>query len=330
MPVGLMQHRAVTGYNGRIYVFGGRTSTGGGLSDRVQIYTPSTNSWSIGAPMPIAKNQFGTFRNNDGRIYIIGGKASYYNNTGPFFHTVEIYDPSANSWSDGPALIAPVGEMATVNSIGNVFLMGGSTGTYRNFNWRLVLPPVAPSNLVASAVSASQINLTYNDNSGNENRFELERASSAAGPWSLFHTNSPDHPFFNHTDLTANTTIYYRVKACNSAGCSPYSNIANATTFSSRDEVARKSAEPELKIEASPNPFAQKVMLRFTVEKTQQAKLEIFDLKGVLVSKLFDGEAQAGQEYQVEWDANQYGAGFYISRLASGEKNVHQKLLLQR
>jgi N-acetylneuraminic acid mutarotase len=330
MPVGMMQHRAVTGNNGKIYVFGGRTSTSGGLSDLVQIYSPSSNSWSFGKSMPIPKNQFGTFLNNDGRIYIIGGKASYYNNSGPFYHTVEIYNPSANTWSVGPALIAPVGEMATVNSSGNGFLMGGSNGTYRNFNWRLVLPPAAPSSLVAIAASSSQINLTYNDNSGNESRFELERASSAAGPWTLFHNNSPNHPFYNHTGLTASTTIYYRVKACNSSGCSSYSNVTSATTFSSRDEVARKSMEPELKIEASPNPFAEKVTLRFTVEKTQGAKLEIFDLKGVLISKLFDEEAQAGQEYQVEWDASQYGAGFYISRLASGDKNVHQKLLLQR
>jgi len=331
MPVALMQHRAVTGYDGKIYVFGGRTSSSGGLSDVVRIYNPASNTWSTGAPMPIAKNQFGTFRNNDGRIFIIGGKASYFNNTGPFFHTVEIYTPSSNSWASGPALIQPVGEMVTMNSIGNVFLMGGATGTYRNFNWRLVLPPVAPSNLVATAVSASQINLTYNDNSGNENRFELERASSAAGPWSVFHTNSPNHPFYNHTGLTANTTIYYRVRACNSAGCSPYSNVTSATTFST-SAAARESVEPELKLslQASPNPFNQKVVLHFTVEKTQEAKLEIYDLKGVLVERLFEGEAEAGRDYQVVWNAALLKSGFFIGRLASGDKSVNQKLILQR
>src|SRR2546427_13029618 len=40
-------------------------------------------------------------------------------------------------------------------------------------------PPAAPSNLAAAAVSSSQINLTWKDNSSNEQGFKIQRALSA-------------------------------------------------------------------------------------------------------------------------------------------------------
>src|SRR5439155_9222799 len=42
--------------------------------------------------------------------------------------------------------------------------------------------PTAPSNLAASGVSATQINLSWHDNSGNESGFTIQRSVSSAGP----------------------------------------------------------------------------------------------------------------------------------------------------
>jgi len=95
---------------------------------------------------------------------------------------------------------------------------------------------------------------------------------------------------------------------------------------------ARQSVEPALtmRLQAFPNPFSQKVTFDFTVEKTQPASLEIYDMKGVLVKKLFEGEARAGQHYQVEWDAALFKSGLFIGRLTSGNQSVSQKVILQR
>src|SRR5213594_2825089 len=50
------------------------------------------------------------------------------------------------------------------------------------------LPPAAPSNLSASGASSSQINLAWQDNSGNESGFIVQRAMSASGPWTQIAT----------------------------------------------------------------------------------------------------------------------------------------------
>ena len=90
--------------------------------------------------------------------------------------------------------------------------------------------PAAPSNLTASAVSSSQINLTWQDNSNNESGFKIQRKTGSTGSWSTIHTTSANVTSYQNTGCSANITYYYRIYAYNSTGNSNYSNEANATT----------------------------------------------------------------------------------------------------
>lgn len=94
------------------------------------------------------------------------------------------------------------------------------------------LPP-EPNNLTATAVSASQINLAWNDNSSNESGFKIERKTGASGAYSEIVTLGANATSYNNTGLSANTVYYYRVRAYNAAGNSSFSNEASATTQSS-------------------------------------------------------------------------------------------------
>src|SRR5207244_18155 len=91
--------------------------------------------------------------------------------------------------------------------------------------------PAAPSNLSASALSSSQINLTWQDNSGNETGFRIERAGSSSGPWSQIATVGAGVKSYANAGLSGGTTYYYRVRAYNSRGSSSYSNTAVGTTM---------------------------------------------------------------------------------------------------
>jgi len=93
--------------------------------------------------------------------------------------------------------------------------------------------PSSPSGLSAYAVSQSQINLSWIDNSSNENGFKIERKTGSGGSYSLINTTSSNTTSYSNTGLSANTTYYYRVYAYNSNGNSGYSNEVNATTQSS-------------------------------------------------------------------------------------------------
>ncbi len=90
--------------------------------------------------------------------------------------------------------------------------------------------PDAPTNLAATAVSSTQINLAWQDNSNDENNFVVERGSSSTGPFSVIATLGANITSYSNTGLKKNTTYYYRVKAVNSGGSSAYSNVASAKT----------------------------------------------------------------------------------------------------
>lgn len=92
-------------------------------------------------------------------------------------------------------------------------------------------PPNPPSGLTATAVSQSQINLSWTDNSTNENNFIVARSTVSGGPYTDIATLPPNTTSFNNTNLTFGTTYYYVVRAVNDGGTSANSAQASATTF---------------------------------------------------------------------------------------------------
>ena len=92
------------------------------------------------------------------------------------------------------------------------------------------LPPAPPSNLVASAASVSQINLSWTDNSNFEGGFKIERWNGSS--YSQINTVGANVTAYADSGLAPSTTYSYRVRAFNNVGDSGYSNESSATTMS--------------------------------------------------------------------------------------------------
>jgi len=88
-----------------------------------------------------------------------------------------------------------------------------------------------PSNLTAAAVSSSQINLSWQDNSTNEDGFRIYRKTGQAGTYSQIATAGPGVTSFSDYGLSQGTTYYYEVSSFNATSESSYSNEASATTL---------------------------------------------------------------------------------------------------
>ena len=92
-------------------------------------------------------------------------------------------------------------------------------------------PGIRFEDLVATTISSSQVNLSWQDDSDNETGFKIERKTGAGGTYSQIATVGANVTSYSNTSLSANTTYYYRVRAYSAAGNSDYSNEASATTW---------------------------------------------------------------------------------------------------
>lgn len=88
--------------------------------------------------------------------------------------------------------------------------------------------PVAPSNLVAAAVSTSRIDLSWADNASNESGYKVLR-KGPDGKTVIFML-PPNAAAYSDTGLSASTTYAYQVCAYNAVGVSAYAGPASATT----------------------------------------------------------------------------------------------------
>jgi N-acetylneuraminic acid mutarotase len=93
-------------------------------------------------------------------------------------------------------------------------------------------PPAAPTNLAATAPSASSVSLSWSDNSGDETGFELERSSDGGATFAPVLTLPADTTGYvdSSTDIKPSQTYQYRIRSVSTAGASAWSDVAAATT----------------------------------------------------------------------------------------------------
>ena len=90
----------VVALNGKIHAIGGRDPERNTVASH-EIYDPSTNSWTMAAPLPLARDHLGAVVAG-GRIHVFGGRTNAtVDNTARH----DVYDPATNSWSSAAPLL---------------------------------------------------------------------------------------------------------------------------------------------------------------------------------------------------------------------------------
>lgn len=94
--------------------------------------------------------------------------------------------------------------------------------------------PIAPSGLTVSNPTDDTLDITWVDNSNNEDGFQLERSLDGTTGWTIVTTTAAGVTTFTDGSVTAlndGTEYFYRVLATNAtAGNSGYSNVDSGTT----------------------------------------------------------------------------------------------------
>lgn len=99
--------------------------------------------------------------------------------------------------------------------------------------------PNTPTTLIASAASKSAINITWNDNSNDETKFELYRSANNNGNYLLYATLPTNSTSFVDTGLFANAIYYYKVRAINAGGFSAYATEDSSKTLNNLPVISK-------------------------------------------------------------------------------------------
>lgn len=125
--------------------------------------------------------------------------------------------------------------------------------------------PAAPSGLQAVALSATEIRLSWQDNSGNETSFRVEQLVGAS--WAEIGSVGTNVTTVTVTDLPPATTQLFRVRARNSSGSSGYSNEASATTSGGGPTAPCTPSSTVLCIDGSPGDRRFRVNVDFATSQ---------------------------------------------------------------
>jgi hypothetical protein len=129
---------------------------------------------------------------------------------------------------------------------------------------------------------------------------------------------------YNLNDLANNTLIYWRVRAHNSGGISPWSAAWRFTTQTATNvETLEKEIPVQYYLEQNyPNPFNPSTIIRFGLPEHSTVRLVVTDLLGREIAVLVNGE-QAPGSYEVSFEAGDLPSGVYLYRLQVNERDAN-------
>ncbi|MFK7904506.1 MAG: T9SS type A sorting domain-containing protein, partial [Chitinophagales bacterium] len=82
---------------------------------------------------------------------------------------------------------------------------------------------------------------------------------------------------------------------------------------------------------AQPNPFTHSTTIAFNLPEEDFVTLNVYSLSGKLMETIYQGETEAGQNYQVELNASSWASGVYILNMTSENGFVaHKRLLITK
>lgn len=108
-------------HSGRVFVFGGGYAYSSEVLDRVDVYDPVTDIWTLGSPMPENRTFAAAVTVGD-MIYVIGG----WNGTAALNRT-DVYDPRQDTWIVGPDMSYARSRLAAVAVGDAVYAIGGNS-----------------------------------------------------------------------------------------------------------------------------------------------------------------------------------------------------------
>ncbi len=178
----------------------------------------------------------------------------------------------------------------------------------------------------SAVVNKSDVNLKWTTATEVKNfGWDIERSSDKIN-WQKIgfvqgagNSNSPKEYKYSDKKLSSGQYIY-RLKQIDTDGGYTYSKNIEVNVIVDISEFTLT--------QNFPNPFNPSTKIEFVFQNNVNVTLKVFNIKGQEVEKLFDGTAEGGKNYIINFDAHNLASGVYYYKLEGDGLSQVKKMLL--
>ena len=103
----------------------------------------------------------------------------------------------------------------------------------------------------------------------------------------------------------------------------------NKPIVNKSEKIMKDDLEAELQLKVNPNPFSNYVTIQFNLPATKKISINLYDTKGSLVKKVYEGEKPAGLQ-RLSIDGGNMANGIYFCEILINKQRILRKLVLQK
>ena len=177
--------------------------------------------------------------------------------------------------------------------------------------------PNAPSGLLVSSVLDGQAELSWVDNSNNEDGFIVQRSSDNVS-FETVGTVGRNISFYADRNQRTGTTNYYRVAAYNAVGISDYTEVGEIV-------VTNIPGIPEEALVLYPNPGSGQMTLKLDGYTPAQARVVVLNAQG---QRVYLGDWNNTQAEMVI-PTTHYASGMYLVQVQTEDAVITQRWVKQ-
>jgi hypothetical protein len=119
--------------------------------------------------------------------------------------------------------------------------------------------------------------------------------------------------------------VIHEVKGGKVASTTP---LAEATSGLNM-KIVEPVLEQKIKLGAYPNAFGKQSTIAFTLPTDEQiVTLDVYDLKGSKVKRMYEGKAGANQTLEFDFNGSSLSPGMYLLRLTTPKKVENFKMIM--
>ncbi|MGH1365727.1 MAG: T9SS type A sorting domain-containing protein [Calditrichia bacterium] len=349
---------AAVGFKGKIYLFGGYSLAPNGNEityPNVDIYDPSTDNWSSGAPAPVAVDDQVIAVWRDSLIYSVSGWSSSQN-----VKNVQIYNPLSDDWMQATEIPGAGVFGHTGGIVGDTLVYFDGARNSFNFplnggNFMGIINPLQPDSITWSSLPAHPGPRKYraasatlgariffvggSDNSYNFNGIGYNGQpsepsnlvfafNSATGGWESFGTSfdaTMDHRAMGVGDDSRLFLVGGMIGG-QVVSNKMYTYLPEEPISSVSPSLTSDIAEEFLLQGNFPNPFNPSTTIRYSLPLAEHVTLELFTVSGERVRTLLSETQPVGVQ-SFQFYASELSSGVYIYRLTTESGSQAKKMI---